>query len=185
MNAVQPFGYRELIDPIVDAMKESKSEIFVLGSIGLRNIEEEMELFLKVKPKCMAIHAVLSDRDLRSAIKKLHEMKNHGMVTGIVTHKPGTTIPKVENFKEVDFILAPVNKIGMFMDPNFEFSMQTIEKSSKPIIAIKPLAAGKLRPEEAFEFLSGRVEGMVVGITSREEAEETFVAAEKYFKHKE
>jgi hypothetical protein len=181
MNAVQPFGYPRLIDPIRKAMEESSIEIFVLGSVGLRNLHEEIALMRSVNSKCIAIHAILSDKGLGHIKEKLQEIKGHGIITGIVTHNPGTVIQKAEGMEEVDLILAPVNKIGRFMDPSFDSSLEAIKNCSKPIIAIKPFAAGKLHPSDALEFLAGLVDGIVVGITSRGEAQETLAIARRFF----
>lgn len=167
VNAVQPFGYARLIEPI--------------GSVGLENLEEEIELMRSINSKCILIHAVLSDRNLEGVKGKLRELKEEGIITGIVTHEPGRVIPEAESIEDVNLILAPANKLGRFMEPTFESSVRAIENSSKKIIAIKPLAAGKLKPSDAFEFLSNLVDGVAVGIASKEEARETFGAARKFF----
>ncbi|TKJ28559.1 MAG: hypothetical protein CEE40_11360, partial [Chloroflexi bacterium B3_Chlor] len=49
------------------------------------------------------------------------------------------------------------------------------------IIAIKPLAAGRLSPQEGIEYVSDRAAGLAVGVASREEAEETFGIAKEHF----
>lgn len=181
VNAVQPFGYARLIEPIREAMEQSGVEIFVIGSVGLENLEEEIELMRSVNSKCILIHAVLSDRNLERVKGKLRELKEEGIITGIVTHEPGIVIPEAESIEDIDLILAPANKLGRFMKPTFESSVRAIENSSKKIIAIKPLAVGKLKPGDAFEFLSNLVDGVAVGIASKEEARETFGAARKFF----
>ena len=50
-----------------------------------------------------------------------------------------------------------------------------------PVIGKKVLAAGRLRPEEAFRFALGLrvLEGVAVSVISRAEAEETFVSLAK------
>jgi hypothetical protein len=181
VNAVQPFGYPQLVEPIRGAMEEAETEVFVMGSVGARNLEEEIELLESVGAKAIAIHAAIADKDLRY-IKNLEELKDRGIVTGIVTHQPGKVIQKVEDVEEIDIILAPVNKLGSYMAPNFQTSVEAVKDSSKRIVAIKPLATGQLEPGEAFEFLSGLVDGVAVGITSKKEAEDTFAAARKFFR---
>jgi len=66
------------------------------------------------------------------------------------------TIPRVEEMEEVDLILCPLNKAGRFMEPSVESTLQAIDGSSKRIIAIKPLAAGRLSPQEGLEYVSHR-----------------------------
>lgn len=181
VNAVQPFGYARLIEPIREAIEQSGVEIFTIGSVGIENLEEEIELMRSINSRCILIHAALSDRSLERVKRKLRELKEEGIITGIVTHEPGRAIPEAESIEDIDLILAPANKLGRFMEPSFESSVRAIENSSKKIIAIKPLAAGKLKPSDAFDFLSNLVDGVAVGIASKEEARETFSAARKIF----
>jgi hypothetical protein len=181
MNAVQPIGYRRILEPIASAMKEANVELFILGSVGVIDIAEEIELMLDLNAKCIVIHASLA-HDLASVKRYLREIKARGMLTGIATHNPGIEILAAEEIKEVDVILAPLNKLGRFTEPSLNSTLHAIKNSSKRIIAIKPLAAGALKPREAFEFLAGRVDGVAVGITSEAEAREVFDAAAEFFK---
>ncbi len=182
MNAVQPVGYRRILDAIASAMKEANVELFILGSAGVENIAEEVELMLDLNAKCIVIHASLVNRNLASVKKHLREIKHRGILTGIATHNPGIEIPAADEIEEVDIILAPLNKLGRFTEPSLSSTLRAIKNSSKRIIAIKPLAAGALKPSEAFEFLAGKVDGVAVGITSEDEAREVFEAAAKFFK---
>ncbi|MEM2925525.1 MAG: hypothetical protein QXJ68_07555 [Methanocellales archaeon] len=182
MNAVQPVGYRRILEPIHSAMKEANVELFILGSAGVVDIDEEMELMLDLNAKCIVIHASLVNKNLANIKGLLREIKARGILTGIATHTPGIEIPFAEEVEEVDLILAPLNKLGRFTEPSLSSTLRAIENSSKRIIAIKPLAAGALKPFEAFEFLAGKVDGVAVGITDEDEAKEVFKAAAKFFK---
>jgi hypothetical protein len=61
--------------------------------------------------------------------------------------------------------------------------LELYEKVKKPIIGKKVLAAGDIKPEEAFPFVSKIkiVKGITVGITSIREAGETFEQARKFW----
>ncbi|MEM2123444.1 MAG: hypothetical protein QXE79_07405, partial [Candidatus Bathyarchaeia archaeon] len=94
---------------------------------------------------------------------------------GIATHLPGKVIPDILNLREIEIIMAPINVRGEFMEPDMESTLKAISESrrrGKKVIAMKPLAAGKLKPKEALKFISDKVDGVAVGITSPEELEE-------------
>jgi len=64
------------------------------------------------------------------------------------------------------------------MEPDIESTLKALERTSKAVIAIKPLAAGKLSPEKSvFEYIYRYADSIAVGITSEEEMEETYSSA--------
>ena len=81
---------------------------------------------------------------------------------------------------ELDFdaYLAPVNTVGYGMEPDVESTLKALERTRKKVLAIKPLAAGKLSPERSlFEYIYKYADSIAVGITTEEEMEETYSAA--------
>jgi len=90
--------------------------------------------------------------------------------------------------KEIDFILTPINSTGEFMLPSVNSTLNAIteaRETGKKIIAMKSLAAGKLNPKKAFEYLVDKVDGVVVGITSPQELYELLNAGLKFFGKKD
>lgn len=181
VNAVQAVGYPEVMNAIREAAESSGSEIFVLGTVGLGDVDEEMDLMLGMGARCVVVHGSLADGRVDRVCQRLSRLKKEGVVTGIATHKPGITIPIVEGIEEVQVVLSPLNGLGRYMEPSFESSLEAIEASLKKIIAIKPLAGGRLSPEEGFEYISRKVDGVAVGVTSLKEAQETFGVARRFF----
>jgi hypothetical protein len=80
-------------------------------------------------------------------------------------------------------VMCAVNKKGYFMNPNKQASEEEFSKHSHSILAMSTLAAGSLKPEEAYEYIAslGTVKHIVVGLSSKEHADETFRIARKYF----
>lgn len=179
VNAVQAVGYPRIMAAIREAMEESDTEVFILGTVGLGSIEREIESMLEAGAKGVVLHGSLADREIDFVREYLAPLRGKGIVTGIATHRPGLTIPNVEDLEEVEVILCPFNKLGRFMEPSFQSTLKAIENSSKKIIAIKPLAAGRLSAEEGLSYLSHKVDGVAVGIASKKEAEETFRIARR------
>ena len=52
INAVQAVGYRRILEPAEMAMKEAGVELFILGSAGVEDIDEEIERMLDLNAKC-------------------------------------------------------------------------------------------------------------------------------------
>lgn len=181
VNAAQVIGYPQVVEAVQEAAKRTSTDLFLLGTVGLGSIEREIQIMLDAGAQGVIIHGSLADRDMAFAREYLSPLQEQGLVTGIATHRPGMTIPRVEQMDELDLILCPLNKAGRFMEPSVEATLQAIESSSKRIIAIKPLAAGRLSPQEGIEYVSDRAAGLAVGVASREEAEETFHIAKEYF----
>jgi hypothetical protein len=176
-NAVQAIAYPRILSSIKEAERVSGREFFILGSAGVGSLEDEVSSLLSSGAKCIVSHGSYADRE--QSVERLR-----AEIRGIATHLPGITIPKVLSDPEVDVILAPINKNGKFMRPSREESLDAIEKArerGKKVIAMKPLAAGQLKPDKAFSWLSGRVDGIAFGIASKEEMKACLDAAESYF----
>lgn len=78
------------------------------------------------------------------------------VVTSI--HHPGITIPLLEKAGvSFDGYITPLNKLGVFMLPTPESALEAIRSSRKPVIAIKPMAGGRLVRQEAFDYVLGEV----------------------------
>jgi hypothetical protein len=101
-----------------------------------------------------------------------------GFVPGMSSHNGGETIPVAEGF-DVAVINTPINKIAWRMCPCVEEVLGAVRYSSKKIIAMKPLAMGRIAPEEGMQYIASvpGVDGVVVGIGTPAEAEETFSIA--------
>lgn len=97
-------------------------------------------------------------------------------------HHAGTSIPILEErCMEVAGYVTPINSLGALMLPSKSRALKAIKASEKPVIAIKPLAGGRIPPEEAFKYLFQRVgvDISMVGVASEEEVDEDFQEALK------
>jgi len=110
----------------------------------------------------------------------LADIRAAGFVPGMSTHNGGETVPLAEKF-DVQVINTPINKIAWRMCPCVEQVLDVVRKSSRRIIAMKPLAMGRIAPQEGIDFVLSvpGLDGVCVGIGTPAEAEETFgIAAE-------
>jgi hypothetical protein len=105
----------------------------------------------------------------------LAAIRAEGFVPGMSTHNGGETIPVAEGF-DVAVVNTPINKIAWRMCPCVEQVLGVVRGFSRKIIAMKPLAMGRIAPDEGMEYIATvpGVDGVVVGIATPAEAEETF-----------
>lgn len=95
--------------------------------------------------------------------------------TVLATHHAGMTIPILEaNNLKFDGYVTPVNMLGAMMLPTQEVAAKAIRDAKKPLIAIKPLAGGRIKPRDAFKYVfkKMKVDACMVGVSSEEEADE-------------
>ena len=99
----------------------------------------------------------------------------------LATHHAGSTIPILDESKtKFSGYLTPVNRLGVMMLPTQELAIKTIRGAKKPVMAIKPLAGGRIRPIEAFEYVykEQRIDVCMVGVASEKEVDEDLKAVQ-------
>jgi hypothetical protein len=182
VKAVQLIVYVPLVNALVEAVKELGEEFFIAATLPSgRNFERDLDLVRPLKPAIIAIHALSCDAlDSRIAgwIKKIRAV---GASPAAATHYPGATIEELDGAGfDFDVYLAPVNPVGYAMAPDKESTLKALETTDKQVIAIKPLAAGRLKPPPSlFSFVYTYADSVSVGITSESEMEKTYTAAKE------
>jgi hypothetical protein len=182
VKAVQLIVYEPLVNALKEAVKELGEKIFIAATIPSgRNFERDLDLVRPLKPKIVAIHALSCDAlDSRIAswIKKIRAV---GASPAAATHYPGVTIEELDTAGfDFDAYLAPVNLVGYAMEPDKESTLKALETTDKPVIAIKPLAAGRLKlTQSLFTFICTYADSISVGITSKYEMKQTYAAAKE------
>lgn len=115
---------------------------------------------------------------LSDLICHIQEKYGKGVLAGI--HHAGSTIPILEQSKvEFDGYVTPINKLGVMMFPDKDSALESIRRCGKPVIAIKPLAGGRVPPRGAFHYIYKElgVASCMVGVGSESEAEVDFSTA--------
>ena len=145
--------------------------------------EDDIELFNNYNCPLMLVDEFIVDGydwNLTSNI-----LSQINVASGLITAFPNKTTdllidnPILELF---DYYMLPINKLAYMKDfssflpkQRHDFKIK-IERLNKKIIASRVLAAGILKPDEAFEFLNtlDYVDLATVGIASKKEAIEDF-----------
>jgi hypothetical protein len=117
---------------------------------------------------------------LTDIIDQARNILNCPVVIG--THHAGSTIPILESSKTgLAGYVTPVNSLGALMLPRQGKALQAIRLSSRPIIAIKSMAGGRVPPEQAFRyaFSTVGVDSCMIGAASEEELETDILEARR------
>lgn len=154
--------------------------------------DEDIELFNSYDCPLMLIDEFIVDGyDWRLTSKILTEINNTGSLSGLITAFPSKTTDMIKENLDLDlfdFYMIPLNAISYMMDISaFKASereefKQKIVDLNKNIIATRVLAAGVLKPKEAFTFYKNvdYVDLISVGVAKVEEAREDFSLLKEY-----
>ncbi len=116
--------------------------------------------------------------DLIDAYVKALRQRFPAVATSI--HHPGVTIPALEaGDVRFDAYITPVNKAGVFMLPTPELTLKAVRSSRTPVIAIKPMAGGRMVRREAFDYVLNEVgvASCMFGLGTLDEVRHTFAEA--------
>jgi len=114
-------------------------------------------------------------RSIRHAGTLCALIRERGMVPGLSTHMPETIIYADDAGLDVETYISIFNSAGFLMQIEVDWTAQIIAQANKPVMAIKPLAAGQIRPFQGLTFAWNaiREQDMVaVGTMSAREAQE-------------
>ncbi|MGQ9683177.1 MAG: hypothetical protein ACUVX9_11605 [Anaerolineae bacterium] len=102
-------------------------------------------------------------------------IRERGMVPGLSTHLPETVVCCDRNGYDVETYIQLYNAAGFLMHVEADWVMRVIKNARKPVMTIKPMAAGRLLPVVglAFVWSTIRDQDMVtVGCMTVDEAKE-------------
>jgi hypothetical protein len=111
-------------------------------------------------------------RDLDKYAKMIRE---RGMIPGLSTHMPESVVYADKMGADVETYIQIYNAAGFLMQVEADWVMKIIHNAKKPVMTIKPLAAGRLLPVVglAFVWSTIREQDMVtIGTTTPDEARE-------------
>lgn len=130
---------------------------------------------------CMPHQAVtdaLLDRmsgTIRDLDKYTSMIRERGMIPGLSTHMPETVVYADRMGADVETYIQIYNAAGFLMQVEADWVQRIIQRAQKPVMTIKPLAAGRLLPIVGLSFAWStiRPQDMVtIGTTTPDEARE-------------
>ncbi|MBC7100199.1 hypothetical protein [Methanothermobacter tenebrarum] len=181
--------------PVIKALTgavESGLDFTIIGTIRAGRFQEDLKLLLDLDADAMLLDEEYTDKlETWELADLLNSINDLGIVCGLITAFPRNTTMKLlasDILDLFDIYMIPLNKLGYMMDfPSFlederRELKEMILDTGKFIMAHKVLAAGILKPDEAFKFLESvdYIDMVSIGVASIEEAEETFTLLFEY-----
>jgi hypothetical protein len=182
---------QHLEDSIVEAEQHAGRQIIRIYTPGfdLNPAAESERLAQKAFDQCMAYgatycmpHQCVTDalvdrRDgvIRDLDRYTRMIRDRGMIPGLSTHMPETILYADRMGADIETYIQPYNAAGFLMQVEPDWVMRIISQAKKPVMTIKPLAAGRLSPVVGLVFVWNtiREQDMVtIGTTTPEEARE-------------
>jgi hypothetical protein len=127
-------------------------------------------------------HQSTTDAMVDRCTRKLRQMdvlckmiRERGMLPGLSTHMPESIVYADESGLDVDTYISMYNAMGFLMQVEVDWIASVIRNAKKPVMTIKPMAAGQIRPFQGLTFVWNtiRPQDMVtVGTMTPSEAEE-------------
>ncbi len=114
-------------------------------------------------------------REIRHITPLIKKIRERGMIPGLSTHMPESIVYADETNIDIETYIALYNSMGFLMQVEVDWIASIIRNAHKPVMTIKPLAAGQLRPFQGLNFVWNtiRPQDMVtIGTMTAEEARE-------------
>ncbi len=192
-----------IVNIVRDSLKETsfagKLNMFMRGGMGLltRDVKTMLKLLVdfEVAPfailnlKAIFLHDALTDLalgwDMPDVLELFadHVEKKYNAIPAFCTKN----LPRLMKLFERThiknpLIMASINKLGYQVNPSREAFEEALKKYDLQLLAMSTLAAGYLKPQEAYEYLFSlpRVDSVVVGLSSTNHAVETFSEIRRY-----
>ena len=114
-------------------------------------------------------------REIRQMDVVCKMIRERGMIPGLSTHLPESIIFADETGLDVETYICMYNLMGFLMPLEVDWTADTIWKSKKPVMTIKPMAAGQIRPFQAMNYVWNTIrpcDMVTVGTMTPMEAQE-------------
>jgi hypothetical protein len=192
-----------MINVVFDALSgtklSSKMKLILNGGKGIISndinsilstmISLELKPFEKLRVGAVFLHDVFTDLALALGLRDVFEFYQEEIHSAYRARGAFATknLPYLlERFSEWGFsnpiVMTHFNKNGFQMNPSREACESSLFQHKVSVMAMGTLASGYLKPDEAYQYLSGipNIESVVVGTSSEVHARETFSAIKKY-----
>ena len=83
-------------------------------------------------------------RTLRGYDQFARMIRDYEMIPGLSTHLPESVVIADESGADVESYIQIYNAAGFLMTVEADWAMRVIHEAKKPVMTIKPLAAGRL-----------------------------------------
>ncbi len=180
LPAVHIIPYETVVEGVRIAEKETGITFYKSGSTlpdAKASITELQQLGVDI----VFIHGVITDRMNIHSIQNIEEhILAKGMIPGVAIHNTLPVLAWLRDHHEsltLKTILVPYNLSGTFVG-DMGKAQRLMKELNMNVFAMKPLAAGALPPEEAFQFVfeTKLVKVAIFGVASEAEVQHSITA---------
>ena len=114
-------------------------------------------------------------------------IRERNMIPGLSSHMPEAITYADESGLDVETYISIYNSMGFLMQVEVDWIAKVIREAKKPVMTIKPMAAGQIRPFQALNFVWNTIRDcdmVTVGTMSPKEAEECIELSLGILEHK-
>jgi len=165
-----PFGK---VVEAVKIMKETHGDYVITGSTLPGNLPDPgIEQLIDLDAKIIYVHGSISDEKSDRVNKLLEEISSRGIIPGLAVHNPISTLEfAFENNLNAKTFLVPFNAQGMMMANQQKLEELVDSRKETAFMAMKTLAAGKIEPKMAYEYIANHnIRAVVIGMVDVDEA---------------
>ncbi|MGY5859367.1 MAG: hypothetical protein RTU63_08350 [Candidatus Thorarchaeota archaeon] len=169
-------GFPTVIEAV--QLTRKKYDLKVVASLLPFNWEENLEQVLVLNPEVVFIHGAMTDKFMEKRLDDLktcfETIRSANSFPGLATHDTCQTLKVLQSEEnplqdEIFGLLLPINKSGQLSGgttTEMENLLSTMD-TRYSVMGMKPLASGKIPPQEALEYVFGfpNVRVVAVGVT--------------------
>ena len=152
-------------------MTETYNDYIITGSTfpGHDPLIDELA---ELDAKLIFAHGMVADKKDEKLEILIEDIKSRGIIPGIAAHNPVSTLEYAfENIPAVKTFLIPFNAQGLFMGDQKKLEKIVDSHKNHHFIGMKTLAAGKLDPNQAYDYISKHnICSATIGMVTVEEA---------------
>ena len=181
-----------LLLPMINYAKEKSGKNIIIVDTPILNVDDtpmgraEARALIKACKQggatfCLPHHSCVEQlvNKNKHEITRLNDytemIREEGMIPGLSAHMPELILYSDENGYDVETYIQIYNCMGFLMQVEIETVNQIIRNAKKPVMTIKPMAAGRVTPFVGLNFSWSTIRDqdmITVGCTHADEARE-------------
>ncbi len=135
-------------------MVETHNDFVITGST-FPGPDPLINEFSELGAKIVFAHGMVADKKNEKLDIFIEDIESRGIIAGIAAHNPVFTLEYAfQNIPSIKAFLIPFNAQGLFMGDQKKLENIVDSHIDKYFIGMKTLAASKLDPEKAFDYIS-------------------------------
>ncbi|MFX0116328.1 MAG: hypothetical protein ACFFB3_17390 [Candidatus Hodarchaeota archaeon] len=157
-GAVHVIGYEPLVDAA--ALVQETHDLIVTASLTAEDPLPSLERLASLNPAVIFLHGSLVDQAVQKADQTvlfplIDQVRSLGAFPGLASHKPLALLEwlSLQDIPEPYGLLLPINKANWGMDGPLQRILSLVSDLQQPVMAMKPLAAGRLSPNTGLRYL--------------------------------